>query len=177
MPHAGNGTGLYSIDSNLVMTKIANHDSCYANRLLIPALNSIVIGPYVIDAAGNVKVIEQLLSVRVGGMATHIQFPGTMAYFLGMDGPLWECDLVALNCTLLFDLVQTLGIPPNQQVHMKAAHSMAGTLWIASNTFDEQDYVGTAHGGRLATCESAAAFSRPSRCAPVSRRPPSTLLH
>ena len=156
VPKAGNGTGLYSIDSNLVMTKVASHDSCYANRLLIPGMNSIVIGPYVIDDAGNVRVLEQLLSVRVGGMAAHIHFPQTMVYMLGMDGPLWECDLVSLNCTLLYDLVKELGIPPDQQVHMKAAHTMAGTLWIASNTFDEEDFVGTAHGGRLATWQGNA---------------------
>jgi len=152
VPNAGNGTGLYSIDENMVMTKVASHSSVFANRLLIPAINSIVIGPYVIDSEGNIQVIEALLNVRVGGMAAHINFPNTTAYFLGMDGPLWECLVIPpFSCTQLYDLVKVLNIPVDQQVHMKAAHSMNGKLWIASNTFDEADYVSTRHGGRLAT--------------------------
>jgi hypothetical protein len=152
VPDAGNGTGLYSIDANMQMTKVASHSSVFANRLLIPQINSIVIGPYVIDAQGNVQTIEALLNVRIGGMAAHLTDNSTMAYFLGMDGPLWECQIIPpFACTQLYDLVKTLNIPPDQQVHMKAAHSMNGLLWIASNTFDEQDYVSTRHGGRLAT--------------------------
>jgi len=157
VPNGGNGTGLYSIDENMVMTKVANHSSVFANRLLIPQINSIIIGPYVIDAMGNINVIEDLLNVRVGGMAAHINEPESKAYYLGMDGPLWECYHVApFTCTQLFDLVKTLNIPPDQQVHMKAAHSMNGLLWIASNTFDEADYVSTRHGGRLATWDGQA---------------------
>lgn len=153
VPNAGNGTGLYSIDSNFALTKVANHSSVYANRLLIPGMNSIVIGPYVIDVLGNVRVLEQLLSVRIGGMAEHLVSPATMVYMLGMDGPLWECDLVALSCVQLFDLVTALNIPASQgeQPHFKAAHSMAGLLWVASNTFEENDAVGLQTGGRLAT--------------------------
>ena len=32
---------------------------------------------------------------------------------------------------------------------------MNGTLYVASNTFEEADGVGLQHGGRLATCEAA----------------------
>jgi hypothetical protein len=153
VPDAGSGTGLFRIDANMVQQQVAFHNSTYANRLMIPGLQSIVIGPYVIDLQGNVRVLEQLLSVRVGGMAEHIFFPETRAYFLGMDGPLWDCDLVALNCTQLFDLVKELDIPAaeGEQPHFKAAHTMSGTLWVASNTFEESDALGSQHGGRLAT--------------------------
>lgn len=30
---------------------------------------------------------------------------------LGMDGPLWECDVTTMGCIQLFNLVQTLNIP------------------------------------------------------------------
>ena len=153
VPHAGSGTGLYAIDANMVQTKVASHNSTYANRMLVPGINSIVIGPYVIDAQGSVRVLEQLLAVRVGGMAEHIFEPDTRVYMLGMDGPLWDCDLVSLNCTQLFDLVKELDIPSasGEQPHFKAAHTINGTLWVCSNTFEENDALGLQHGGRLAT--------------------------
>ena len=93
-------------------------------------------------------------------MAEHLFFPETMAYFLSMDGPFFECDLVALNCTQLFDLVEALHIPwPNgpEQVHLKAAHTMAGRVWVASNTFEHDDFLGLRHGGRLATWDGRSA--------------------
>ena len=62
-------------------------------------------------------------------------------YMLGMDGPLWECDVISLACTQLYDLVKELHIPTNQQPHFKAAHTMNGRLVVASNTFDERDYL------------------------------------
>ena len=87
VPNAGNGTGLYSVDANMKQTVLAEHSSVYANRMLVPGMQSIVIGPYVIDAVGNIRTITDLLTVRVGGMAEHIHFPESKAYFLGMDGP------------------------------------------------------------------------------------------
>ena len=65
-------------------------------------------------------------------------------YMLGMDGPLWECDVILLNCTQLFDLVAELHIPASlgEQPHFKAAHTMNGRLVVTSNTFEEADFVG-----------------------------------
>ena len=59
---------------------------------------------------------------------------------LGMDGPLWECDVLTFNCTKLFNLVKELEIPSDQQPHFKAAHTMNGRLLVATNTFDEHDF-------------------------------------
>ena len=137
VPDAGNGTGLYAVDQNMRQTLLANHSSVFANRLLIPALNSIVIGPYVIDAAGGIRTITALLDVRIGGMAEHLTDP-TRVYMLGMDGPLWEVDLVTLQTTQLFDMIKELNmctypVSCPEQPHFKAAHSMAGVLWVATN--------------------------------------------
>ena len=89
MPDAGNGTGLYAIDQNMAQVTLKNHSSVFANRLLIPGMQSIVIGPYIIDAVGGIRTLTQLLDVRIGGMAEHLLFPDTHAYFLGMDGLVW----------------------------------------------------------------------------------------
>lgn len=64
VPNAGAGTGLYSVDQNLVVAKLADHSSVYANRLLHAPSNRIIIGPYIIDAAGNIATITGLLQVR-----------------------------------------------------------------------------------------------------------------
>ena len=159
VPNAGSGTGLYEIDENMTQTLVAPHNSTYANRMLVPKANAIVIGPFVIDAARNVRALPAMMHVRIGGMAEHLFFPETMVYMLGMDGPLWECDIVQLNCTQLFDLVAALDIPAaaGEQPHFKAAHAMSGLLWVASNTFEQADGLGVQHGGRLATWDGRSA--------------------
>ena len=88
VPNAGNGTGLYSVDASMKQTLLKSHSSVYANRLLVPGMQSIVIGPYVIDAQGGIRTIDALLDVRIGGMAEHLLHPESMVYMLGMDGPL-----------------------------------------------------------------------------------------
>ena len=50
VPNYGAGTGLYEIDEDLNMIKIINHSSVYANRMLHHWTDSLIIGPYVIDA-------------------------------------------------------------------------------------------------------------------------------
>ena len=152
VPNAGAGTGLYEISPNFTMRTVAKHNSTYANRLLHPQSNQIIIGAWAIDMARNVRAFTDLLHVRIGGVAVHLTDPSRLVYMLGMDGPLYECDVYQMNCTLLFDLVETLGIPKDagEQPHFKAAHTMNGRLVVASNTFEEADFLKTQHGGRLA---------------------------
>ena len=63
---------------------------------------------------------------------------------LGMDGPLWECDVYNMTCQHLFDLVTVLDIDrkAGEQPHFKAAHTMNGRLVVTSNTFEEADFTG-----------------------------------
>lgn len=159
VPNAGAGTGLYAIDANMVQTKLADHNSTFANRMLFPPTSSIVMGPWVIDAAGNISgVFSSLLHVRLGGMSKSINNPDTHVYMLGMDGPLWECSMLDFSCVQLFDLVTALDIPaPAEQPHFKALHVVNNTAFVASNTFSEADELGHAHGGRLASWDGKSA--------------------
>ncbi|KAI8740904.1 hypothetical protein BgiBS90_034995 [Biomphalaria glabrata] len=152
VPNAGSGTGLYTIYANGTMVKIADHRSTFANRILHRQTSQIIIGAWVIDMFGNVRTFKDLLDVRVASTAEHLTKPETMVYMLGMDGPLWECDVTTLDCSQLFDLVKTLDIPASQgeQPHFKASHTMNGRLVVASNTFELNDFKGLQHGGRLA---------------------------
>jgi hypothetical protein len=153
VPNAGAGTGLYAIDANMVQTKLADHNSTYANRMMFPPTSSIVLGPFVIGADGNVAgVFAELLTVRLGGMSKSITNPDTHVYMLGMDGPLWECSMLDFTCVQLFDLVAALDIPaPGEQPHFKAIHVVNHTAFVCSNTFTEADELGLGHGGRLAS--------------------------
>lgn len=55
-----------------------------------------------------------------------------------------------VQVTLLFDLPVVLDMPEGEQPHFKAAHTMNGWLYVATNSFFEADFMGTKHGGRLA---------------------------
>ncbi|KAH9500232.1 hypothetical protein Btru_077534 [Bulinus truncatus] len=152
VPGGGSGAGLYVIDSTFQMEKVRDHNSTFANRLLHRQTNQIIIGAWVVDMLGQIKTFRDLLYVRVAATAEHLTSPETMVYMLSMDGPLWECDVIAMNCTQVFDLVEELSIPTSQgeQPHFKAAHTMNGRLVVASNTFELNDFKGLQHGGRLA---------------------------
>uniref|UniRef100_A0A0B7B8Z5 Olfactomedin-like domain-containing protein n=1 Tax=Arion vulgaris TaxID=1028688 RepID=A0A0B7B8Z5_9EUPU len=152
VPDGGNGTGLYAIDDKFTITKLADHRSTFANRILHRQTNQIIIGAWAIDMEGRYRVFPDLLRVRIGASAEHLTHPETMVYMLGMDGPLWECNVTSLECSQLFDLVKTLNIPASagEQPHFKAAHTMNGRLLVASNTFEANDFTGQQHGGRLA---------------------------
>ena len=71
MPTAHAGVGLYEIDEDLTMTKVANHTSVYANRMIHHWSDQIIIGPYVIDKDRNIRTVQSLLEVRIGAVAEH----------------------------------------------------------------------------------------------------------
>jgi hypothetical protein len=151
VPNGGSGTGLYSIDKNFTKTLLMSHNSTYANRMIHVATDSIIIGPYVISKDGEIRVFESLLNVRIGGMSEHLTNPN-MVYFLGMDGPFWQADVTTLEVTQLFNLVTELNINSAvEQPHFKATHTMAGVVYVASNTFNQFDYLSLQHGGRFAS--------------------------
>lgn len=56
----------------MTMRTVAEHNSTYANRLIHPPSDQIVIGAWVIDTERNVKAFPDLLKVRVGGSALHL---------------------------------------------------------------------------------------------------------
>ena len=79
--------------------------------------DTIIIGPYIIDKDRNVRVISDLLEVRIGAVSEHLVTPETHVYMISMDGPFYEVDLTALKATQLFDLVQELDIPVSADPH------------------------------------------------------------
>jgi len=179
VPNYGSGVGLYEIDENLAMRKIKNHTSVYANRMLHHWTDQLIMGPYVIDKNRGVRTIEALLSVRIGAMAEHLTKPETHIYMVSMDGPFYEVELSTLKATLLFNLVDVLNIPVSKDPHttgqcyphfkdaltvhtttdgqggIPAGDKPSGLLYVASNGYNEQDYVNGSYCGRLASWDGS----------------------
>lgn len=173
VPGYGAGTGLYEIDEHLQMKKLANHSSVYANRMIHHWTDQVIIGPYAIDAKGNVRTFTDLLTVRIGAVAEHILEPETKIYIVSMEGVLYEADVKSLQVTQLVDLVNVLKIPVSPDPHttgqcyphFKSAltvhtstdgkgglgNKKGGTLYVASNGFNEADFLHGSSCGRLAS--------------------------
>ena len=97
-PGAGMG-GLhrFSLDAQGMITKttLANHTTCYANRMIHLPTKSIVMGPYIIGDGSNitapeVRTLKGMGNVRIGGMAEHLTKKDDSVYLLGMEGQFWE---------------------------------------------------------------------------------------
>ncbi len=170
--HTGKGTGLFSVDKNLFIKKHAK--SCagtYANRMIHPQSDSILIGPHIIDARGDVTTIPELAKHRLAAVAEHLTDPDNKVYYLTMEGLFLEMDLHSLKLKQLFDLAKELavtdvgqidyeenpalvpqgrGMETTPQPHFKAAHTGAGRVVVANNTFGQMDFIGHHRGGRLA---------------------------
>ena len=151
----GDGIGLYAIDDDMTMTKHPESvTGTFANRMIHWETEQAIIGPHVIDAQGNVRTIESLKGQRLTATARHLVSPETLAYFLTMEGLLFEVDLHSLEATQLFDLVQELGI--QGQPHFKGMHCAQGKLVVANNTYEEAEFLGRRASGCLAQFDGAA---------------------
>ena len=130
---SGTGTGLYAIDENLRIRKRHESNGVYANRLVHTQSNQVFIGPYAIDMAGNIRVIQDLADVRLTATMTHLTDPANRVYFLSMEGPFYEVDVASLKARQLADLAKEFAI--REQPHFKGAHTGQGRVVVANNTY------------------------------------------
>jgi len=148
---AGGGTGLYEIDERFVMRKHPESvEGCYANRMMHGPTHQIIIGPHVIDTAGNVRAMLDIQHWRLTATLEHLEDPQNKFFCLSMEGKFWEVDIHSLHATLLFDLVDELGISRDVMPHFKGGYTGNGRVIVANNTYDETDFLGRASNGRLA---------------------------
>jgi hypothetical protein len=146
---SGSGTGLYEIDENLNMQKRPESVvGTYANRMIHPQSNQLIIGPHIIDAKGNVRTIKAIQDHRLTATMEHLEDPKNKVYFLTMEGLLFEVDVNTLEAKQLFDLVRELEI--TKGVHFKGGHTSNSRVVVANNTYMESDFEGTSADGRLA---------------------------
>jgi hypothetical protein len=120
----------------------------HANRMIHSETNQLLIGPYVIDAKGEVRLIKQLASERLTGTMRHLTDPAGKVYYLAMEGGFYEVDLATLQARKLFELTKELGI--ESRVHFKGGYTAQGRVVVANNSYFEEDQRDGHGRGRLA---------------------------
>ena len=86
----------------------------------------LIIGPYFIDKAGNVRVIPPADVGRLTAIARHLTDPANKVYFFDMEGRIYEVDVHTLTPKLLF-------AKPVPGWHGKGGYTGQGRLVIANN--------------------------------------------
>ncbi|MEK7409087.1 MAG: hypothetical protein AAB225_28835 [Acidobacteriota bacterium] len=129
----GSGTGLYAIDERLNIQQRHVSNGVYANRLVHKESNQVIIGPYVIDMKGNIRLIQDLANERLTATMIHLTDPANRVYFQTMEGLFYEMDIGTLKATVLYDLVKEFNItkPP----HFKGGCTGQGRVVVANNTY------------------------------------------
>lgn len=152
----GQGLGLYEIREDMTMRRHpASITGTYANRMAHWPSGQAFIGPYAIDADGQVRVIEAFRDKRLAATCAHLSDPKNKVYFLGMEGGFWEVDVNSLEAVQLFDLRKELRIV-NAKEHFKSAYTGQGRVVVANNTYDEKEFLSERHAGRLAEWDGTA---------------------
>jgi hypothetical protein len=147
---SGLGTGLYSIDAQMRMTKHPESVvGTYANRIIHTATNQLIMGPHLIDVEGRIRTIEPLVPHRLTATMKHLEDPANKVYFLTMEALFFEVDLRTLEVRQLYDLIQELGLQ-GIEPHFKDAYTGHGRVVVANNTYSGVDYDDTPIKGRLA---------------------------
>ena len=99
-PHlpAGSSDKLWEISPDLsIRARPESVGGTPANRMIHRESNQLLIGPYVIDASGNVRVIPpSRMFGRLTGTARHLNDPANKVYYATMEEGLYEVDVRTL---------------------------------------------------------------------------------
>ena len=99
-PHlpAGSSDKLYQITPDLKqIVRPESVGGTHANRLIHRETNQLLIGPYVIDAKGRVRVVPPArMPGRLTGAARHLADPANKVYVATMETGLYELDMRTL---------------------------------------------------------------------------------
>ncbi|HUT88283.1 MAG TPA: hypothetical protein VMY37_02190 [Thermoguttaceae bacterium] len=147
---SGGGVGLYEITPDLEIHKRPESVvGTHAGRMIHRESNQLIIGPYIIDAKGNARVIEGLTAERVTAVMRHLTDPAGKVYVQAMEGGFYEVDVRTLASRRLFDLSkEELGIQGT--AHFKGGYTAQGRVVVANNTYHDGDQRRGTGGGRLA---------------------------
>jgi len=147
---SGGGVGLYEITPDLEIRKRPESVvGTHAGRMIHRESSQLIIGPYAIDAKGNVRVIDGLTTERVTAVMRHLTDPARKVYVQAMEGGFYEVDVRTLDARRLFDLSkEELGIQGT--AHFKGGYTAQGRVVVANNTYHDGDQRRGSGGGRLA---------------------------
>lgn len=132
-PHKPTGSDdkLYEIDPNLTrITRPESVGGTPADRMIHRESNQLIIGPYVIDANRNVRVVApEIMPGRLTAVARHLTDPADKAYVYDMEGALYELNVHTLAVKKLFARAAP-------GAHGKGAYTGQGRLVVANNGND-----------------------------------------
>lgn len=137
-PHAPGGSPdkLYSI--NPAMDETIHPESIGgtpAGRLIHKESNQLIMGPYVIGADGNIRVVPaDLMPGRLTAVCRHLADPEHKVYVYDMEGAFYELDVYTLEVKRLF-------VKPVPGWHGKGMYKAQGRVVISNN--GERDVPGT----------------------------------
>lgn len=146
-PHLpyGSSDKLYVIDDTLgIVTRPESVGGTPADRLIHRESNQLFIGPYAVDAEGNVRVISyKEAQGRYTGAARHLTDPAGKIYIATMEEGFYEIDVNDLTPTTLYPDANGNGTgngpgvnPVNELLpgaHGKGLYSGQGVLVFANN--------------------------------------------
>jgi len=147
---SGSDVGLFEISPDLsIRRRPESIVGTHAGRMIHRESNQLIIGPYVIDAKGNVRVFDTLARTeRVTAVMRHLTDPGNKVYIQAMEGDFYEADLRTLESKRLFDMRKELGI--RGAAHFKGGYTAQGRVVVANNSYDAGDAKRGSGEGRLA---------------------------
>lgn len=130
-PHLTHGSGdkLYAIGDDMSLEiRPESVGGTHACRMIHHESNQLIIGPYFIDARGNVRAcdVKNKLVGRMTAVARHLTDPANKVYFYDMEGAVYEVDVHTLDVTKLF-------AKPVPGWHGKGGYTAQGRLVIANN--------------------------------------------
>lgn len=138
-PHCYKGSRdkLYALDSELnVSAHPLSVGGTHASRMIHTESNQLIIGPYFIDEAGNVRVVSpDKMKGRLTGVARHLTDPANKVIFYTMESGLYEVDVHSLEVRVWFadpnGTKEDLRLLPGK--HGKGAYSGQGRLVVTNN--------------------------------------------
>lgn len=129
-PHKPNGSEhkLYSVDEDLNLTiHPESVGGTPAGRMIHRESNQLLIGHYLVDASGKVRVISPaVMPGRITAIARHLTDPANRVYYCDMEGMLYEANVHTLEVTKLFH-------KPVPGWHAKGGYTSQGRLVWANN--------------------------------------------
>lgn len=135
-PHHPNGgpDKLWTVDTNLVLTPHRESvGGTHASRFIHRESQQLIMGPYFVDAKGNVRVVSpREMPGRLTGIARHLTDPASKVYIASMEEGLYEVDVNTLKVDVLRPDTQS-GSSQIPGTHGKGLYSGQGRLLYANN--------------------------------------------
>jgi len=131
----GSDDKLYELDANLNLTvRPESVGGTHADRMIHRESNQLIIGPYFLDAKGDVRVVQpSAMPGRLTAVTRHLTDPANKVYFVTMEEGLYEVDVKTLEVKMLHKDRNVGGTDILPGDHGKGAYTGQGRLIVANN--------------------------------------------